>query len=71
MLTNEQKIQVLNNRISQLVVEGYQNSIGLKVANKLNDQEKIDQIQTILDIIKVSLETHIEELNLLIETKAE
>lgn len=71
MLTNDQKMQVLNNRISQLVIEGYQNSIGLKVANKLGDQEKIEQIQTILDIIKVSLETHIEELNFLIETKTE
>lgn len=71
MLTTEQKVQILNNRISQLVIEGYQNSVGLKVANKLEDQEKIEQIQTILDIIKVSLETHIEELNALSSTQSD
>lgn len=65
ILNKDQKIQILNNRLSQLVVEGYQNSIGMKTAIKLGNQEQIDQIQNILNIIEVSVLTHKEELDLL------
>lgn len=71
ILNKEQKIEILKNRISQLIIEGYQNSIGIKVAVNLNDQEKIDQIQSILNIIEVSLLTHKEELDLLTESDTE
>lgn len=66
ILTKDQKIQIINNRMSQLVLEGYQNSIGMKTAIKLGNQEQIDQIQNILNIIKVSIETHNEELQALL-----
>lgn len=66
ILTKEQKIQILNNRMSQLVLEGYQNTVGMKTAVKLGNQDQIDQIQNILNIIEVSLETHNEELQLLL-----
>ena len=65
ILNKEQKSQLLNGRLSQLVVEGYQNSIGMKVAVKLGNQEQIDQIQNILNIIEVSILTHKEELDAL------
>ena len=70
-LTLDQKIQILNSRVSQLVIEGYQNSIGLKVANNLGKQEQIDQINEILNVIEVSLETHKEELEKLLKLKEE
>lgn len=65
ILNKEQKAQLLNSRLSQLVVEGYQNSIGMKTAIKLGNQEQIDQIQNILNIIEVSILTHKEELDAL------
>ena len=65
ILNKDQKIQILNNRLSQLIVEGYQNSIGMKTAVRLGSQEQIDQIQNILNIIEVSVLTHKEELDLL------
>lgn len=71
ILSVEQKKNILNNRISQLIIEGYQNSVGMKVAINLNDQERIDQIQNILNIIEVSLLTHKQELDLLTESDTE
>ena len=71
ILNKEQKIEILKNRISQLIIEGYQNSIGIKVAVNLNDQERIDQIQNILNIIEISLLTHKQELDLLTESDTE
>ena len=65
VLTTEQKIQILNTRISNLVLEGYQNSIGLKVAKALENQERIEAIEEILDIIEASLRIHNEELTAL------
>lgn len=71
VLTKEEKIKILRSRVSQLIIEEYQNFVGLKVANKLNDQERINQIQEILDIIKVSLDVHIEELDSLLSSESE
>lgn len=71
LLTIDQKVQILNNRMSQLIVEGYQNSVGMKTAVKLNLQEQIDQIQHILNIIEASLVSHKEELDSLLASKNE
>ena len=71
ILNKDQKAQIINNRLSQLIVEGYQNTIGMKTAVRLGNQEQIDQIQNILNIIEVSILTHKEELDALIDSKKE
>lgn len=63
ILNSEQKAQILNNRLSQLIIEGYQNSIGLKTAKVLENQEQIDQIEEVLKIIEASIIMHKQELD--------
>ena len=58
----EQKTALLQERISSLNLEGYQNELNLKSAEALGNQEVIDQATANIAIIKSAIEVHEAEL---------
>ena len=58
----EVKAQLLQDRISALNLEGYQNELNLKSAEALGNQEVIDQAQANIAVIASAIEVHEQEL---------
>jgi uncharacterized protein with FMN-binding domain len=58
----EVKAQLLQDRISALNLEGYQNELNLKSAQALGNEEVIAQAQANIDVIVSAIEVHTQEL---------
>ena len=58
----EVKAQLLQDRISALNLEGYQNELNLKSAQALGNDEVIAQAQANIDVIVSAIEVHTAEL---------
>jgi len=61
-VSNEVKAQLLQERITALNLEGYQNELNLKSAEALGNQEVIDQATTNIAIIQSAIAVHEAEL---------
>jgi uncharacterized protein with FMN-binding domain len=61
-VTPEVKAQLLQDRISALNLEGYQNELNLKSAQALGNDEVIAQAQANIDVIVSAIEVHTQEL---------
>jgi hypothetical protein len=58
----EVKAQLLQERITALNLEGYQNELNLKSAEALGNQEVVDQAQANIAIIESAIAVHEAEL---------
>jgi hypothetical protein len=61
-VSNEVKAQLLQDRISALNLEGYQNELNLKSAEALGNQEVADQASANIAVIASAIEVHEQEL---------
>lgn len=65
-LTNEQKIAILTQRISQFSAEGYQHQINKQIAQELNDAEALQVATDALALLETIVTAHQTELNTII-----
>jgi hypothetical protein len=70
-LTNEQKAEIIQQRITQFAAEAYQHELNKKTAEKLGSDEQIENINKNLEILEAAIEVHKEELAKLPVTPAE
>jgi hypothetical protein len=61
-VSNEHKAQLLQDRITALNLEGYQNELNLKSAEALGNQEVIDQATANIAVIVSAIAVHEAEL---------
>ena len=61
-VSNEVKAQLLQDRITALNLEGYQNELNLKSAEALGNQEVVDQAQANIAVIVSAIAVHETEL---------
>lgn len=62
VLTNEQKAEIINQRITQFAAEAYQHELNKKTADKLGSEEQIENINKNLEILEAAIAVHKEEL---------
>lgn len=63
LLTNEQKRNIVSQRITQFAAEAYQFELNKKTAEKLGSEEQMEQIQQQIDLCEAAIEIHKEELS--------
>ena len=61
-VSNEVKAQLLQDRITALNLEGYQNELNLKSAEALGNQEVVEQSAANIAIIVSAIAVHEQEL---------
>jgi len=61
-VSNEHKAQLLQDRITALNLEGYQNELNLKSAEALGNQEVVDQAKANIAVIVSAIAVHEKEL---------
>jgi hypothetical protein len=71
VLTNEQKAEIIQQRITQFAAEAYQHELNKKTAEKLGSDEQIENINKNLEILESAIEVHKAELAKLPVTPAE
>lgn len=69
VLTNEQKTEILQQRITQFAAEAYQHTLNLKTAESLNSEEQIEAIKKNIEILEAAIKVHKDELNTLPKTE--
>jgi hypothetical protein len=62
LLTNEQKRNIVSQRIAQFAAEAYQYALNKKTAEKLGSEEQIEQIDKQIELIEAAIAIHEEEL---------
>jgi hypothetical protein len=62
MLTDDQKRQLLMNRIQQFAAEAYQYSLNLKTAEGIDSEVQIEAAKKALNILEEAMKVHQEEL---------
>ena len=62
VLTNEQKAEIIQQRITQFAAEAYQHELNKKTANSLGTEEQIETIEKNLEILEAAINVHREEL---------
>lgn len=63
LLTDEQKRNILQQRISQFAAEAYQHSLNKQTCVTLEDEAGIEAADKSLSILNAALEVHQNELN--------
>ena len=63
LLTDEQKRNILQQRISQFAAEAYQHSLNKQTCETLEDEAGIESADKSLAILNAALEVHQSELN--------
>lgn len=64
LLTNEQKRQILEQRIQQFASEAYQLTMNRKTAETINSpEEQIEAIDNSLSVLSAAIDTHKAELD--------
>lgn len=71
LLTDEQKRNILQQRISQFAAEAYQHSLNKQTCETLEDEAGIESADKSLAILNAALEVHQSELNSLPAPAAE
>lgn len=69
VLTNEQKAEILQQRITQFAAEAYQHSLNLKTAETLGQEDQTEQIKKNLEILEAAIKVHKDELSALPKTE--
>lgn len=59
---NDLKVQLLQERLQALNLEGYQNELNLKSAEALNNQEVVEQAEANIAVIASAIAVHEAEL---------
>jgi hypothetical protein len=62
VLTNEQKAEIIQQRITQFAAEAYQHELNKKTAEKLGSEDQIENINKNLEILEAAIGVHKEEL---------
>lgn len=62
LLSSEQKRNLIENRIAQFAAEGYQHTLNLSAAEKLEDEQLIEASQKAIETLSAAIETHEAEL---------
>jgi hypothetical protein len=71
VLTNEQKAEIIQQRITQFAAEAYQHELNKKTADELGSEEQIENINKNLEILETAINVHKEELDKLPLTPVE
>lgn len=71
VLTNEQKVEIIQQRITQFAAEAYQHQLNKKTAEQLGSEDQIENIDKNLEILETAINVHKAELNKLPLTPAE
>ena len=61
-VSNDLKVQLLQERLQALNLEGYQNELNLKSAEALGNQEVVDQAKANIAVIVSAIAVHEQEL---------
>jgi hypothetical protein len=62
LLTDEQKRNILEQRIAQFASEAYQHTLNKTTCESLNDEEGVANADKALTILEAAIETHQSEL---------
>lgn len=62
LLSNDQKRQLLENRIQQFAAEAYQHSLNKQTAELINAEEQVDAAAKSIEILEAAIKVHYEEL---------
>lgn len=62
LLTDEQKRNILTQRVSQFAAEAYQHSLNKTTCESLNDEEGVANADKALAILEAAIATHQAEL---------
>lgn len=62
LLTDDQKRQVLSNRITQFAAEAYQHTLNKRTAEKVGAKDKVAEADKALKTIEAAILVHKEEL---------
>lgn len=71
LLTDEQKRNILTQRIAQFAAEAYQHDLNKKTCESLSDAEGVENANKALTILEAAITTHQTELSALPEPAAE
>jgi hypothetical protein len=71
LLTDEQKRNILTQRVSQFATEAYQHSLNKTTCESLNDEEGVANADKALTVLEAAIATHQAELETLPEVSAE
>ena len=63
LLTNEQKRNIVQQRLAQFASEAYQHSLNKKTHEELKDEESIASSEKALEIVNAALKIHQAELD--------
>ena len=67
LLTDEQKIQLIQNRIAQFAAEAYQHSLNLETAKALESEEQVTASEQNITVLEKAIEVHKAELDKLVK----
>lgn len=62
-LTNEQRAEIVQQRITQFAAEAYQHELNKRTAEKLGSEDQIESINKNLEILEAAIGVHKEELS--------
>jgi hypothetical protein len=63
MLSNDQKRQLIENRIQQFVVEGYQYTLNKQTAERIGSEQQLETANKNLAVLEEAIRVHKEELD--------
>jgi hypothetical protein len=62
LLSDDQKRQLIENRIAQFAAEAYQHSLNKTTAEKLESKDQVDQAESNIKLLETAIQVHQEEL---------
>lgn len=65
ILSNEQKINILNQRIAQFAAEAWQHELNKRTCMNLNDEAGVESSTKALEVLEAAIAVHQAELNLI------
>jgi phosphoribosylformylglycinamidine (FGAM) synthase-like amidotransferase family enzyme len=62
LLTNDQKAELIRNRIAQFAAEAYQLTLNRKTAQTVSEEANLENIDKSLSMLETAISVHKEEL---------
>lgn len=62
LLTNDQKAELIRNRIAQFAAEAYQLTLNRKTAQTVSEEANLENIDKSLSLLETAISVHKEEL---------
>jgi hypothetical protein len=62
VLTNEQKAEIIQQRITQFAAEAYQHMLNKKTAEKVGAEDQVENIEKNIATLEAAIAVHKEEL---------